>query len=277
MSSKSGQRHRPHRPWRGQPPSETGVASPKRRWKLKLLLGLGFIATASWFGAKFWQESGRKSANLPLPSPAAYTSTPSTPAGRPKQNVQAYNARVNRGNQLLAEGKPAEAAQILTEAAQLNPEDEDVHYDLGLALARLGKAEEAIQQYEKALSIFPNYVEAHNNLGNLLMRDSQIEEAIKHFEAAIKIMPEYASAHNNLGTAFQRTGRTNEAIIHFREAVRINPDYWEAHFNVATSCLQSGRFDEARTEFERVLRLQPNFQPARDALAELKARSAAAQ
>jgi len=29
-------------------------------------------------------------------------------------------------------------------------EDEDVHYDLGLALTRQGKLDEAIQQYEEA-------------------------------------------------------------------------------------------------------------------------------
>ena len=269
MSSKRSQRRGPRHERRKQPPAPTSqVAVRPLRRKLIGIACLGFIAAALCFGARFWTSSREQSPDLPPPHPLARDNASSNPpAGRPALDVQAFNARVNHGNELLAEGKPAEAVQVLTEAAQMNPEDEDVHYDLGLALTRLGKLDEAIQQYGKALEIFPNYVEAHNNLGNLLMRTGQAEEAIKHLETAIKIMPDYASAHNNLGTALQRTGRTNEAILHFREAIRIKPDYWEAHFNVGTSCLQSGSINEARTELETVLRLHPDFQPARDALA----------
>jgi Tfp pilus assembly protein PilF len=273
MSSKHRQRPSPYQEGRKQfPATATKVAAPWR-WKLSLVFGLGFTAAALWCGVKFWSDSSEKSPNWPA---TTRTDIPTTrPSDRPNQAVSGFNDRVNRGNQLLSEGKPAEAVQLLTEASQMNPQDEDVHYDLGLALARLGKVEEAIQQYEKALTIFPDYVEAHNNLGNLLMRNGQMDEAIQHFETAIKIMPDYASAHSNLGTALQRTGHTNDALLQFQEAVKIKPDYWEAHFNVGESSLQAGRLEEAQTELETVLRLHPDFQPARAALAEVEARKKA--
>jgi Tfp pilus assembly protein PilF len=241
-----------------------------------LLVAVVAVALACWFGAKWWQNSPTPLAQQSPPAPMASPDRSATPAGtrhgsRVLNNDQAFIAKVNNGNKLLAEGKPEEALQVLNEALQMNPEDEDVHYNLGLAYTRLGKYEEAVKQYEEALRIFPDYVEAHNNLGNLFMRLGKTEPAIAQFELAVKIMPDYASAHNNLGSALGKAGRTNDALAHFQQAARINPDYWEAHFNVGTSCLRQGRLDEARTEFETVLRLRPDFSPAKAALAQITA------
>lgn len=258
------------------PPMRTGIWRPG--WTLGLVFALLSIAAAVWLGTKFWNGAAKEQGGPPA---AAQDSAIGMPAGdrsaraeRRAENNEAFNTKVNRGNKLLSEDKPEDALQVLTEAEQMNPADEDVHYDLGLALTRVGKIDEAIQQYNEALRILPDYVEAHNNLGNLLMRKQQLPEAIQHFESAIKIMPEYASAQNNLGAALQKTGRTNEAILHFERAVKINPNYWQAHFNVASSYFAEGRLTEARSELETVLRLQPDFRPAKAVLAEINARQA---
>lgn len=185
-------------------------------------------------------------------------------------NQDAVVSKVNRANQLLSQGSPAEAVQVLKEALTLNPDDEDIHYNLGLAYTRLGQLDEAVHHYHEALRIFPNYVEAHNNLGNVLMRAGKAEEAIDQFELAVKIKPDYASAHNNLGTALQRAGRRDEALVQFQEAAKLMPDYWEAHFNLGTCLLEAADLKEARAQFETVLRLKPDFEPAKAALAGLE-------
>src|SRR2546427_383505 len=81
---------------------------------------------------------------------------------------------VNRGTELLARGKIDEAVTNYKEAARLSPEDEDVHYNLALALARQGNREAAKAEYLEALRIYPDYTEAHNNLGNLLDRYARL-------------------------------------------------------------------------------------------------------
>ncbi len=271
----SSRRHRHHRK-QGKPGTASAgtVAVRRSHWKGILALLLVFGA-AVWCGVIFWNKAGATRSNPPPATGASDQSSSRPPEGRPaarSHKDQAFNARVNRGTELLDEGKPEEAVQVLTAAMQMNPADEDVHYDLGMAFARLGKVDQAVQQYEEALRLFPDYVEAHNNLGNILMRSGRLDQAIEHFQAALKIMPDYASAHNNLGTALEQSGHTNEALVHFENAVKLNPDYWEAHFNVATSYLQAGRLPEARSELKTVLRLKPQFQPAQQALAELDAR-----
>ena len=272
MSSRHQQPNR-KRAWRrpgGQPLAKGGGPAPARRrprfpfW-LAASGGLLVIVGAGWLTMRLWPRS------TPPPPPPWAATQPSHAPGAPRgtnanPNEQAFIAEVNRGNELLTQGKPEEAVQVLSAAVNMRPDDEDVHYDLGSALARAGRLDEAAKEFEEALRLFPDYVEVHNNLGNALLRLGRLEEAIQHFEQAIKTMPDYAAAHNNLGTALQRAGRTNEALVHFQQATRLDPEYWEAQFNVASSLFQQRRLPEARSAFETVLRLRPDFPPAKLAL-----------
>jgi Tfp pilus assembly protein PilF len=183
-------------------------------------------------------------------------------------------ALVTEGNQLLAAGKFAEAAESYAKAVHLAPGDEDLHYNLAIALARLGKNDEAKKQYEEALEIFPDYADARNNLGNLLMKQNRLEAATDQFRAAIKLMPDNASFHNNLGTALGRQRKVAEAQVEFREAVRLNPAYVEARVNLGNACLSAGQAEEAINQLNEALRLQPDFLPAIQAMQRARQRQA---
>lgn len=258
MKAKQRRQKRPHQRTR----------KSTRYWVGALILGV-----AAALGIAAWKitdsRGGRSPERFGTVRPEGVVAK-SQPASAPEAHEREFVTKVNQGNELLSQGKTEEAITVLTEALRLKPDDEDVHYDLALALARQGRVADAIQHYEEALRLFPDYLEARNNLGNLLTRVGRAEEAILHLKRALEIMPDYSTAENSLGTAFRRLGRTNEALAHFQQAVRINPEYWEAHFNVATSFLEQGNFDDARRAFETVLRLKPDFAPARMAIAELE-------
>jgi tetratricopeptide (TPR) repeat protein len=177
---------------------------------------------------------------------------------------------INEGNEFLEQNKPEQAAARFRAAVRANPEDEDAHYNLAIALARQGKHEEAVHHYEEALRLFPEYAEAHNNLGNVLVRLGRFSEAQRHFEQAIEFSPDNAWAHNNLGTALARQARVSEAILHFQKAIQIAPDYLDAHFNLGRSYSVQGRDQEAIAQFQEVLRLRPGFEPALRALMDVR-------
>jgi Tfp pilus assembly protein PilF len=237
------------------------------------ILGIGL---AAWLAFRVnrdrdWsrqEELVQRAANVP--GPVSGKSTKAAPRHGPGQEQEKELVeRIRRANQLLAKGKADEAVELLKEAEKSSPDDEDVHYNLGIALATQGKTEAAVKEYEEALRIFPDYAEAHNNLGNLLLRMGQVIPALQHFEQAVKITPEFASAWNNFGTALQKLGRTNDAVGYFREAVRLNTNYWQARFNLGSSYAEQGHPAEARVEFQAVLRQQPGFAPAQAALTQL--------
>jgi Flp pilus assembly protein TadD len=175
-------------------------------------------------------------------------------------------ALVNRGTAFLRDGQPAEAAALYEAALKMNPDDEDVHFNLGIALAKLGRLEEARNAYEAALKIFPEYPEVHNNLGNLLVSQGKMAEGVEHFKSALKSAPENASAHNNLGSALARQGDLDQALQHFLEATRLQANYLEADFNLGNTYLNLGKADLAAEKFSQILGRHPEFKPAQAAL-----------
>ena len=228
---------------------------------------------------------GRKPTNRPKlksdsKTPNAHRTT--APAGSPgplvlvktneadSNDVDKATELANRGTELLAQGNVDEAVKVYREAARLSPEDEDMHYNLALALARQGKREAAQAEYLEALRIYPDYAEAHNNLGNLLVTDGKFDDAILHFKEALKISSDNASAHSNLGKALAMQGKFVDAIPCFREALRLKPDYLEARYNLGRAYLAQKRTDEAISEFTAILQSRPDFGPAQKGLIEAR-------
>lgn len=168
----------------------------------------------------------------------------------------------DEANDLLNSGKLNEAVDKYLLALSINKNDEDTHFNLGIAYSRLGKLEEAKTQYLEAIKIMPDYAEAYNNLGNVFLRQNNLQEALNCFSNAIKLLPENASAHNNLGTTLARTGKIKEAIAQFEEAIRLMPTYMEAHFNLASALTELGQIDRAKASLAKVLELSPGFEPA---------------
>ena len=176
---------------------------------------------------------------------------------------------VIRGNEALEAGNVEEAIRYYERAAQLNPNDEDIYYNLGIAYSRAGHRQEAIKAYQNALKLMPSYAEAHNNLGNLLFRMGKTNEGLVHLKKAVELNPEYAKAWNNLGTAYGVLGDTNEAFRCFQRAICIDPKNWEARFNLASILLRCGDMKAARSNYEAVLEAKPGFMPAKKILERL--------
>ena len=178
-----------------------------------------------------------------------------------------------RASALLAAGDAKSAVRVLEDALRFKPEDEDLHYNLGIAYARSGDITNAENHYREALRLLPDYPEVHNNLGNLLLRAGRLGEAEEQFTEAIKLMPKLSNAHNNLGTVRQRQNRMPEAIACFRKAVEYNTNYWQAHFNLAVAYVSQGSNAEGLQELQTVLRLNPGYEPAQSALDKIMAKT----
>src|SRR3989442_340874 len=218
----------------------------------------------------------RPDSNAPIPlGPKVTAVSPSSPDtvntnDTESDDVDKAADLVNRGTELLARGKIDEAVTNYKEAVRLSPEDEDMHYNLALALARQGNREAAKAEYLEALRIYPDYTEAHNNLGNLLVAEGKFDDAITHFKSALKISSDNASTHSNLGKALAQQGKIADAIPCFREALRLKPDYVEARYNLAISYLAQDCIDEAISEFTAILQRRPDFAPAQQGLIEAR-------
>jgi tetratricopeptide (TPR) repeat protein len=180
-----------------------------------------------------------------------------------EERAAAYS---DKGDDLLAEQRYADAVEAFRKSLDLDAASESVHYNHAIALAAVGQTNEAIVAYEQALKIAPDYAEAHNNLGNLLLRRGDYEEAMKHFREAISVNPADARGYNNLGIALARQGQQEQALNQFAKAVELDPAYLEARFNLAQAHAALKQNDKAADQLRAVLKLSPNFAPAQRAL-----------
>lgn len=229
---------------------------------------------ASFFCVRF---ASSKENLLPVPSLPAWSNlvvtetneaTPDLAKWLPTQtNVVDL---INLGTTLLEKGQNAESILCFRRALELTPDDEEVHFNLGLVYSRLGDLNAAAQQYREAIRLVPDYAEAHNNLGNVLTRQRRFAPAIEEFQTALKISPENPLAHNNLGRVLAEQGKPDEAVPHFAEALRLDPGYAEAQFNLGSSYLTMGRTNDAVAALNATLRIRPDFPPALQLLARLR-------
>ena len=64
-------------------------------------------------------------------------------------------------------GRISEALIPGQKAVELDPQDSEVHSNLGITLHHSGKLEEAEASYKKAIALKPDFAEAHSNIGAL--------------------------------------------------------------------------------------------------------------
>jgi len=159
-------------------------------------------------------------------------------------------------------GRMADALIPMQKAAELFPEDADVHSNLGYALHDLGQLADAETSCRRAIQIRPDFAEAHNNLGNTLRDSGRLDEAERSYLRALKIKPGFSEVHNNLGNLLRDLARSDEAEASYRQAIQIKPGFSEAHGNLGNTLRDLGRFDEAEKSYRMALQINPNFAEA---------------
>lgn len=130
------------------------------------------------------------SANLPALGQRGGTPTFTDSQGRPVSKDEYDGAMLmNEATQLLNQNKNAEAVFRLERAVQLAPNLADVHYNYGIALAKMGRTEEALQQYQEATRLNPQMPFAWMNLGASYQLLGKIEEAVGAYTEFVTRFP----------------------------------------------------------------------------------------
>jgi len=142
-------------------------------------------------------------------------------------------------------------------AFRVNPNNDNVHVNLGLALDNKGDVEAAIGEYREALRLNPNNDIAHYNLGLALDDKGDLEGAVGEYRETLRLNPGNEGAHINLGSALFKKGNVDAAIAEYRESLRLNPENDSAHYNLGIALGAKGTLDEAVSETRAALRLDP--------------------
>ncbi|MET0544292.1 MAG: tetratricopeptide repeat protein [Variovorax sp.] len=107
-------------------------------------------------------------------------------------------------NQLLRQGKPAEALAKADLYIAGKSRDPQMRFLRGVILTEQGRQADAIVAFTQLTQEFPELPEPYNNLAALYAAQSQFEKARAALEMAIRLNPDYATAHENLGDVYVR-------------------------------------------------------------------------
>ena len=162
-------------------------------------------------------------------------------------------AKARSGIQAQRGGRLNLAAELLAEAARLDPEDAWIRYNLGVVHQEMGDAAGARREFEEAVRLDPEYRNAQYNLAQLLVDEGDLSGAVSHFARAREIDPEDHVAWLDMAVALSRMGESERARSELEALVEAAPTLVEAKLNLATLLAQLGRDAEAMERVEEIL------------------------
>jgi len=138
-----------------------------------------------------------------------------------------FKSECNLAAALNQQEKWHEAADIFSRLSDRRPDDANLHYQYGLALAHLQKTRDAMSHYAEALLRQPNFPEALNGLAWILATDLHPEirngtEAVRMAEGACDLTGHrQAPLVLTLAAAYAETGKFPEAVAAAQKALEL--------------------------------------------------------
>jgi Flp pilus assembly protein TadD/predicted Zn-dependent protease len=204
------------------------------------------------------------------------------------ERQQKANELSRKAFTLLDSGKNQQGAELLWQAAALDPNDAITQYNLGVAFERLARKQDAWAAFKKAVILAPNesnywmaLASAYDDCGDKKGAIATYQQAKKRFpgdaslnrKADEEVMqlsselgqtvvaaPATASKESLSYAAYNlvKAGKNAEAIKLFLEITRKAPGDGDAHRALAELYVETKQFANARAEFDTAARLLPN-------------------
>ncbi len=126
-------------------------------------------------------------------------------------------------------------------------EDEDTHYNLGVAYREMGLLDDAISEFNMTNEGESKFLQSRYMLGLCYLEKGDFETAINEIQSALGYSYSFGEAsedrlgmHYDLGLAFQGVGNNASALEEFQKVYNLDPSYREVETKVHE--LQQGDF-----------------------------------
>ncbi|MBU1112570.1 MAG: tetratricopeptide repeat protein [Candidatus Omnitrophica bacterium] len=121
-------------------------------------------------------------------------------------------------SQSFKNNKTEEAISLIEKSLNLNPENPEAHYRLGVIYAYLNNFPEAVTCFEKAIAKAPSLTKAYINLGGVYGKLKDYPKALAVLNQALRLDKNNAKIYYNLGMVHIGMSRKGEAKKYFEKA-----------------------------------------------------------
>jgi len=174
-----------------------------------------------------------------------------------------YEKRIARV--LLAEGKTDEAAKKVNEILAQQPKDSEMLALRGAFLLRSGKPEDtegAITVYQALVNAQPEDADLHFNLGKAYQAKKDYEPARTQFQEAIVRRQDFVAPRLALAEIAVQQQKPEEALRYAEAALRYAPRNPRARLLRAAALMDARKYDDAQKELTNLLQEAPQYRDA---------------
>ena len=168
-----------------------------------------------------------------------------------EDNVFLSNVKLREGNKFRDEGNHGRAAELFTEAIELNPENFLAWNNRGWAYAEQREYKRAMEDFNKAIELNANSEFPYLGRGWVYNQQKKFAEAVKEYSKAIELNPKYAISWNNRGAAKSWLNQMREAVADYNKAVELNPSYAKAYENRGKAYSALGDYEKSAEDRQR--------------------------
>ena len=151
------------------------------------------------------------------------------------------------------------ALQCFLDALELDKNNPDTHYYLGIVYARMGRYDRAVEYLQNVFDselAYINKIHTTMILGYIYTLQERYEEALELFYSIIEMGLDSAQAYAAIGYIMDRKGMFKEAIMNLYRAVEIDPDNANAHNSLGYIYTEANlNLDEALKECKKAVSL----------------------
>ncbi len=147
-------------------------------------------------------------------------------ASVPAQTDEEKRARLFSEVHLLREFQQhTQAYQLLADALQAQPDDNDLAYELAMTAEKLERLDEMERLLRGIIARKPDFHHAYNALGySLAERNLRLDEALALIQKALSFAPDDPFITDSLGWVEFRRGNLQQALQILQKAYRARPD-----------------------------------------------------
>jgi predicted Zn-dependent protease len=173
---------------------------------------------------------------------------------------------------LRRENDLKKAAESLTKAVQIEPNDTRFRFELARVLVEIGGEDnirEALGHLDKVIQAFLGAqvpAEARNPdvfvlRGQLLFAKQKYPQALKDFEQALAMQPARLDILVGCGRSLFEMARYGEALPYFQQVIAREPMHPDANYYLGRISLRNGQVEKAKVHLEHSIQKDTNRNP----------------
>lgn len=155
---------------------------------------------------------------------------------------------ISKANAYLKMDRMDKYKEVITEVLEMDPNNAELHYNLGVSEDQLGNKENARKYYQKTIELNPNYAAAYNNIAALILsKDQELMDEMNGLGTSKSDYDRYDALKA------QRKGLYKEAMPYLEKALAAKPDYLgvaKTLYNIYQQLGESSKADEVKAKID---------------------------